>query len=179
MKIISTALLLAGVCYSTLSFADVNQDISKGNKLWVDGKLDEAATVFTAATKAYPESALAHERLGALLLTQQKLDESIDAYQNAIVNDPKNPKLFISLSLVYLHQQSYAKANGMVVQALSLDPEMEQAKKMAEYIAKKRKMLDEANKATQAAHEAQGAHGTTAAPAPESAAPANETETAK
>jgi tetratricopeptide (TPR) repeat protein len=151
MKKIATALLLTSVCWSSLSFADVNQEISKGNQLWVEGKLDEAAQVFTQATTAYPKSALAHERLAALLLTQQKLDESVDAYQNAIVNDPTNPKLFVALALVYMHQQSYAMANGMVEQALSLKPDMPQAQKMAQYIKEKRAMLAEAEKAAKAA----------------------------
>ena len=164
MKLISTALLLSSVCWSALSIADVNQDVSKGNKLWVDGKLDEAGTVFAAAAKTYPKSALAHERLAALLLTQQKLAESAKAYQNAIINDPTNPKLFLALALVYMHQKSYAMANGMVEQALTLKPEMPQAKKMAQYIKEKQEMLDNADKAVKAAHGKAGVNTETKAP---------------
>lgn len=129
------ATLLAGLLVvSTAQAANTTELISSGNSLWSEGKLDEAEAAFKQALQADPESSKANERLASLYLTQNKTGEAIAAYQDAIILDPENAGLFVGIAIAYLHKKYYQMAESMVNHAIELDPELQNAKKLKQYI---------------------------------------------
>ena len=114
--------------------ASVDSLVDTGNRLWSEGKLEEAESTFREAAELDPDAALPHARLAGLLLSQQRNDEARSAYQQAIMNDPEDPALFLALAIVYLHAKSYSEAQAMVDAALALNPELEDALKLQEYV---------------------------------------------
>lgn len=121
--------------------------LKNGAKLWAENKPDLAEAEFKKAIESYPNSSQAHARLAGLLLTQNKTSEAVPIYQEAITLDPTNPKLFASLSIAYLHQSKFNMAKAMADEALQLDPELNEVKKINEYITEKQEVLEQASKA--------------------------------
>ena len=112
--------------------------------LWQDNKLTEAESCFRDAAAAEAVSPTPYARLGALLLTLNRNEEAIDNYQEAIQRAPEQPELFLGIAIAYLHQSQFSRAHAMVGQALALNPDLEQAQKLSEYLAKKQESLDQA-----------------------------------
>ena len=138
------AVLLSVLLTATAGAAEVNNLVEAGNKLWSEGKLEEAESTFREAITLDSGAALPHARLAGLLLSQHRNDEARTEYQNAILNDPEDPGLFLALAIVYLHEKSYSNAQSMVDAALALDPEMENAEKLQQYMASRMEMFEEA-----------------------------------
>lgn len=129
----------------------INEDpaqasLDAGKKLWSENKLDLAEAEFKKAVEEYPGSAQAHATLAGFLLLQNKTVEAIPAYQQAIILDPENAKLFAGLSIAYLHQSKFNQAKAMADEALRLNPEMKQAEKLNEYIDAKLEVMELAAK---------------------------------
>ena len=120
--------------------------LDKANKLWAEKKMDLAEAKFRKAVELSPESAKANTRLAGFLLTQNKTEEAISVYQKAIMLDSRNPKLFAALSLAYLHQSKFDMAKVMADQAMALDPEMKQVKKLNAYIEARQEIIEQASK---------------------------------
>ncbi len=126
---------------TALQASPLDDLIKSGNTFWSQGKLTEAKSEFQKAIDLNPDSSVAHERMANLLLTQNKSVEASKEYQNAIVNDPENAKLFIGLAITYLHQKYYQMAEAMVNQAIEIDPELANAKKLKTYIDAKKERI--------------------------------------
>ena len=126
---------------------EVTQLLQQGNKAWSEQNMEQAEKEFRKAIELNPDSAQSHAVLAGLLQTMNRGTEAIDEYQTAITLDPENPRLYIALSISYLHQQSYGMAQAVANEALRLDPEMANAKKLVEYIEAKEEMLESAAKA--------------------------------
>jgi Tfp pilus assembly protein PilF len=144
------AALLGVLLVATARAADVDNLIEAGNKFWSEGQLEQAESTFREAIELDPEAALPHARLAGLLLSQRRNDEARTEYQNAIMNDPKDPDLFLALAIVYLHEQAYSQAQAMVSVALELDPEGENALQLQQYLATRMARLEQAEEAESA-----------------------------
>ena len=149
LKILLSLLLIGLSSGSVLAAPDVQSLIDTGNRQWSEGKTSEAEISFKQAISADPGSANAYSRLASLYLTENRLDEAISNYQEAIMRDAENPRLFLAVSVAYLHQAHYEMAQAMVQQALELDPQLEDALKVQEYIRIKQKTLKEAERTEQ------------------------------
>ena len=137
------AVLLGVLLTATAGAADVDSLVEAGNKFWSEGELEQAESTFREAINLDPGAALPHARLAGLLLSQHRNDEARTEYQNAIMNDPEDPNLFLALAIVYLHEKSYSNAQAMVDVALELDPDKENSLKLQQYVALKMERLDE------------------------------------
>lgn len=138
--------ILASVFVFTAAQASTSAElISAGNNFWSQGKLAEAEAEFKKALAINPESSAANERLASLYLTQNKTSEAIEAYQEAITRDPENANLFIGIAIAYLHKQYYQMAESMVNHAMELNPELENAQKLQQYIDAKKQLMDQAH----------------------------------
>ncbi len=115
--------------------------VSKGDLLWQQKKFADAELQFKKAIALTPDSSQAHARLAGLYLIQNKTSEAINEYQNAIMEDPQNARLFIGIAIAYLHGQQYEMAQVMVARALELQPDMANAQKLRTYIDAKRQKL--------------------------------------
>ncbi len=118
----------------------------KADQLWADKKIDEAIIEYKKIIKENPKNKLAYQRLASIYLLNNKAKDAIPAYQDAIMHDPENPKLFASMSIAYLHLGQYSMAKAMANEAITLDPSMENAKKIISYADKKVEVLEQAAK---------------------------------
>jgi tetratricopeptide (TPR) repeat protein len=144
MKRLICAAILSVLLTSQAVATDANTLVEAGNKLWSEGQLEQAESTFREAIELDSGAALPHARLAGLLLSQNRNDEARTEYQNAIINDPEDPQLFLALAIVYLHEKSYSNAQTMVDAALELDPELENALKLQSYMTSKTAMLEDA-----------------------------------
>ena len=120
---------------------------------------------FLQQIKDSPDDKAAYANLANLYLIHNKTAKAIKAYQDAIIHDGENPKLFAALSIAYLHQSKYAMAKAMADQAISISPDMEHAKKIQEYIAAKQEAIAQASASDAAMPNAMpndGTHGSMA-----------------
>ena len=122
-------------------------EIGKDAPFWSasEAKAAKQEALLLKTIEQNPESKVAHANLANLYLANNKTKKAIGAYQNAIIVDPNNAKLFAGLSIAYLHQSKYSMAKAMAEQAVELDPNMEHAKKIQEYITKKEAVIAQAS----------------------------------
>jgi Tfp pilus assembly protein PilF len=148
--------ILVSLCFITAAQASAapvsnSEEAAKlmeqGNKAWSEQKMDQAEQSFRKALELDPDSSLSHAHLASLLQTMNRGPEAIEEYQTAITLDAENPQLYVALAVVYLHQQSYSMAQAMANEALRLDPELANAKKLLEYVDAKEEVLERAAKA--------------------------------
>jgi len=97
------------------------------------------------AIEKNPQNKAANAQLANLYLANNKTKKAIGAYQQAIIVDADNARLFAGISIAYLHQSKYAMAKAMAEQAIALDPEMKHAIKIKEYITKKEEIIAQAD----------------------------------
>ncbi len=97
---------------------------------------EDAATdqKLQAAITANPDAAQPYAQRAAFLMGHQRNEEAVGLYQQAIMRDPENPKLFLAIAVAYLHGGSYERAQVMAQQALTLDPKVANGGELLEYI---------------------------------------------
>ena len=131
-------LLLIGLVSATCSlgaFAETAvQSIANADRLWTEGKQDEAQNAFEAAVASEPSSAALRLRLAGFQLAQQQTTECIANYQKVISQEPKNSKAWIGLGLAYLHSSRASLARAAFLEAVRVDPARKE--KLAPLIAK-------------------------------------------
>jgi Tfp pilus assembly protein PilF len=142
MNKLIVAIMLSVLLAAPAGAADVDSLVEAGNQFWSEGKLEQAEATFREAIELDPEAALPHARLAGLLLSQHRNDEARTEYQNAIMNDPEDPDLFLALAIVYLHEKSYSNAQAMVDIALELEPDKENALTLQQYVAARMDRLE-------------------------------------
>ena len=127
---------LLGWLLATGALASGSADrlVEQGNTHWLNNQLDLAEAQYRLAIEADPESLAAHTQLASLHLARNRNQEAVEAYQSAIILDPSNASLFVGICLAYLHQGHFSRSHAMCSQALRLDPELENARKLQAYI---------------------------------------------
>ena len=134
--------------------------------LWSDQQKGaaEQEAVYLKQIQDNPDDKAAYALLANLYLIHNKTAKAIPAYQEAIIHDGENPKLFAALSIAYLHQSKFSMAKAMAGQAIQISPDMEGAKKIQQYIDAKEEAIAQAS-AADAAMPDDGVHRpATAAP---------------
>lgn len=124
-----------------------SQMISRSVKEAEPQVVSEQEKLLRAHLASNPESAAAHASLAGYLLGQGQTKSSISYFQDAIILNPEEPKYFSALSVAYLHQKRYNMARAMVNEALRLQPEMQQADRILEYLDTKEQVLKMAQQA--------------------------------
>jgi tetratricopeptide (TPR) repeat protein len=145
-------LLFLFAASAAMASSESSKLIEEGTLYWSENRLDEAESTFRKAIEADSESSLAYSRLGALLVTQNRGEEAVVAYQEAIIREPDNAQYFAALSIAYLHMGYHEMARAMASRATELDPGMKHARDITKYIDAKMERMSEL-----AAHEAHGA----------------------
>ncbi|RTZ65983.1 MAG: hypothetical protein DSZ29_03570 [Aquificaceae bacterium] len=115
---------------------------------WTQDQTKQAALEkeYKASILANPENKKTYAYLAGLYLSNNMSSKAINAYQEAIIHDPTNPKLFAAISIAYLHMAKYGMAKAMADQALKLDPKMTGVKKINEYVVAKQEAIKSASK---------------------------------
>lgn len=153
------------VAATSIAWLDPHQPIRDANKLYAEGKYDDAAAGYNAALVDHPDSADLHFNLGDATYKQGKYDEAIAAFQKVeTANDPKrasrvaynvgNASFRKGQGLEQTEPQKalqlYAEALSSYRRALGLAPDDEDAKFNYELVTQKidelKKRLEEQKK---------------------------------
>lgn len=84
--------------------------------------MDEALATLTAAVEQYPDSSLAHTRLGGVQVLRQQYSQSIKHFQTAVMLDQSNANAFVGMAVAYLHMGQYGLAREALTEAEKMDP---------------------------------------------------------
>ncbi len=122
----STASLLV-FCFSlcfcgTAAASDAAALVEQGNRLWEEGRLDEALARYEAAGEADPGSVDARMKSAGVLYARQEYREGVKRFQEAISIDPDNANAFIGMAIGYLHMGDDGPAYAALQEAVRLDP---------------------------------------------------------
>ena len=107
---------------------DVMQESPEGrfaaaDKLYEEGKLDEAEVLYRQHVEEAPESARAHHRLGRLQERLQQLEEAEKSYREAFRIQKHAPDINHSLAMLLSRQQRWPEAEYHFRTALAEQPE--------------------------------------------------------
>lgn len=104
-----------------------HSDLDRGIELFEAGKYRDAEPLLSAAAKADPENARAHEFLGRVRLELRKFNEAQTELSKADALSPNNGTVQIALARVYLEQKQLDKAEKAANRAAELsdsDPDV-------------------------------------------------------
>jgi Ca-activated chloride channel homolog len=105
--------------------------ISKGNQLYKQKNFEAARQEYNKALTINPKNPLAHYNNGNTQFRSDKLDESIESYDNTINNSDKKvvkEKAFYNKGVAYIKQKKLTESIAAWKEALKLDPTDEQAR---------------------------------------------------
>ena len=145
------ALLL---CFSLATSADELQDI---NKLFKQGKQEQALTRINTFLAGKPKDAQARFLKGLILTEQDKTDEAIRVFSELTEDFPELPEPYNNLAVLYASQGQYDKARISLEMAIRTHPSYATAHenlgdiyaKMASQAYDRALQLDHANASTQ------------------------------
>lgn len=104
-----------------ITTAQVVELVEEATKLTQELKLFEAEKLWRQVIQLQPNDALAHARLGSILFYQDKIDEGIAAYQQAIKIKP-SAKIYNDYSERLQSKDKLNEAIGAYKEALKLEP---------------------------------------------------------
>jgi len=82
----------------------------KAYQLYLDGKLEEAATEYRAAIEKNPGEASNYFNLGVMWMALNKFDEAVEAFKRAIEIQPQNFSALKYLGQIYSNENAYDEA---------------------------------------------------------------------
>lgn len=97
--------------------------ITKGSELIVQGKIEEAESLFLNGINSYKDSASCYNNLGMIKLLKSEIDDSIKYLEKALELDPKILEAYQNLGSCYLYKELPDKAENMYIKALQIDPD--------------------------------------------------------
>ncbi len=115
--------------------------------------LGKAEKILQKVIERDPGSLEAHRKLLGIYLQKQDYTNGIKTMQSAINLSPEDPKLFISLAILYQKSGALELAEAMLDQALALDPNQELAREYKVVIKKKLEMEEKAMNDAAAIHQ--------------------------
>lgn len=134
------AMLLGGGALAA-DTASLQQAGTRAMQAQERGQTEQALRLAVAQSSDAASTSAANAQLAAFLMSDNRNQEAIEAYQSAIMASPEQASLFVGIAIAYLHEGSYSSAQAMAAQALALDPDLDGAKKLALYIDKKQELL--------------------------------------
>jgi tetratricopeptide (TPR) repeat protein/tRNA A-37 threonylcarbamoyl transferase component Bud32 len=96
--------------------------LTLGERLYNQGKLQEAAECFLVAVALRPRTGVAHNNLGVVLKDKGKLDEAITCFKRAIEIDPKYATAHDNLGAALYDKGKVDEAITRFREAIALDP---------------------------------------------------------
>ncbi len=101
--------------------------IETGNRLFAQGRLDEAAAVYERVLRSHPDLGGAHSNLGNVRMMQGRLDEAIQCYRRAVALAPGFAGAHSNLGAALQRQGFLDEAAACHRRALALMPTHPQA----------------------------------------------------
>lgn len=109
---------LAGGCGPS-----AEDEVGRGVELFNQGKFDEAAVAFKAASSKAPDRPEPHNNLGIVYATRGLYEEAVAEYQKAVQLDPDNAEPHYNLGNAYSALKQRQAAAAAYERALALAPE--------------------------------------------------------
>ena len=97
--------------------------INQGNKLWQEGKLDEAISTFQQATELDANNYKADHFIGCIFAKQSKLEAAVAAYNKALKINPNYHWSYHGLGQVLLWQGKVDQAIAATHKAIEIEPD--------------------------------------------------------
>ncbi len=110
--------LISGVQAATSTESAIEQ----GNRLWEEGKLEEAQKRFEDAVKAQPKSIDARMKLAGIQVTRLNYSNAINTYRDVLAIDPKFAKAWMGMGMCYMHSGAREMARAAFEEALLAEP---------------------------------------------------------
>jgi Ca-activated chloride channel family protein len=140
-RMLAWFLLFALIGVVDASAESVRRKVKEGNRLFEEGKIDDALKKYTDAQIDYPTSPVIHYNIGDALYKQEKYDGAMEEFEKSLSSDEPH-----FASMAYYNQGNslyrkgdYAKAIEAYQQALKLNPDDEDAKFNLEFVRRKLK----------------------------------------
>lgn len=108
--------------------ADTTTLIEKADAEALSGNLQMALAILSEANIKHPNNGETLFKMGFVLGLQERFEEALEDYQEALDVDPKNPFCHLEMGLIYLKKGENINAIKHFNSALELDPELESAK---------------------------------------------------
>jgi tetratricopeptide (TPR) repeat protein len=100
---------------------DIDDLIAEGQRLLSQTKFEEAATAFTGALAAAPDSPVLLASRGAALIALGRHDEAFADFDRAVALDPRNARLYYRRGMGRMAQQQFEAAVADFTKAIDLD----------------------------------------------------------
>jgi tetratricopeptide (TPR) repeat protein len=100
------------------------EHLSKGQKLWIDQKPDEALKEFQEAARLAPDSPLVHYWLGKAHFFRQEKEQAEKAFKKVLELDPKHYQAMTGLGRLYsFDKNKLDQAEKLLQEALEESPD--------------------------------------------------------
>ena len=109
---------------SSLPLTEITSLFSRANALANEGRLHDAAELYTEILRRDPNNARAYAFRGGCYATLKEHEKAIDDLRKATEMNPNNADAWFNLALVYFNQMKYAESRAAMERARLLNPEM-------------------------------------------------------
>jgi tetratricopeptide (TPR) repeat protein len=101
--------------------------------------LDDAILFLENASALDHESAYIHNKRGILYRKMKRFEDSEKAFNAALAITPDDPYIYFNSGRLYVDWQKWPEAHNAAQKALEYQPGFNEAKMMADYVAKRTK----------------------------------------
>jgi len=113
----------------------------KGEKLWMEDKIQEALTAFSEATKLEPENTAALYNEGAALISLDRYSEGLKIIEKAIILKPRDAVGFVWKAVAEYNTGETGLALSSLDTASSIDPDEKFTKLVRTYVENDQKIV--------------------------------------
>jgi len=122
----------SGRSLEAFSTFDASSLIEKADEQVREGNLEKALAIFSEANIKEPNNDETLFKMGYVLAKQERYEESLEYFIEALEIDKENPFTHLEMANVYMAQNELASARTHLNTALELEPELTQAKETLE-----------------------------------------------
>lgn len=106
--------------------------IEKADEEVQNGDLQKALAIYSEANIKEPRNDETLFKMGYVLALQERNEEAIEYFKEALEVDRANPFTHLEMALVYIKEAEFASARLHLNEALAIDPELERAREELE-----------------------------------------------
>lgn len=114
------------------SVFDSSSLIEKADEEVQKGDLQKALAIYSEANIKEPGNDETLFKMGYVFALQERNEEALEAFKEALSVDKENPFTHLEMALVYIKESEFASARTHLNAALEIDPELEKAKEALE-----------------------------------------------
>ncbi|MBA1432286.1 MAG: tetratricopeptide repeat protein [Epsilonproteobacteria bacterium] len=115
--------------FSTFDATDL---IQKADEALEQGHLDKALAIYSEANIKSPKNDEVLFKMGYTLAKQQRDDEALEYFDEALQEDANNPFTYLEMAKIYLRKDDKERAQNYLQKALALEPKLQEAKEFLE-----------------------------------------------